>query len=91
MANNNTIERTVVATSVQEQSTAEFNGWSLNFTTQSEGDQVKSINVNGQKEQSSVNASISESGYMNVGYSGVRDNALTVALMDEMDAIMNGE
>lgn len=90
MENNNTIERIVVATSVQEQSTAEYNGWMLNFTSQSEGEAVKSVNVHGQKESASVNASINENGYVSIGFNGGRDNTLAVALMDELDAIIAG-
>ncbi len=88
MANETKIVREVVATSVQEQSRAEFNGWTLNFNVQRSGDSVRSITVSGNKEQSSVTASKNETGYVNIGFSaGIRDSALMIAILDEMDAI----
>lgn len=89
MAETNSLVRTVVATNVQEHSQAEFNGWSLQFTINKDGSEVKSIIVNGQKGQASMSASIGENGYTNIGYSaGNRDSALTVAILDELDIIM---
>jgi len=89
MAETTSLVRTVVATNVQEHSQAEFNGWALQFTVNKDGNEVKSIIVNGQKGQASMSASIGENGYTNIGYSaGTRDSALTVAILDELDIIM---
>lgn len=82
------ITREVVATTTQEQSTATFNGWKLNFTTSKDGDTVKSVNVYGEKNGTNVSASVSGNGYVNIGFStGGRDNALMTALLDELATI----
>ncbi len=88
MANQNTIQREVVATTTQEQSRAVFNDWHLDFNVQRSDNKVQSITVNGYKEQSSVTASKSDQGYVNIGFSaGTRDSALMIAILDEMDKI----
>jgi len=85
---NETIERTVVSTTTQEQSTAEYNGWNLNFTAQIDSGVVKNVNAYGNKGEHNVSASISEQGYINIGFSqGGRDLALMGALMDELEAM----
>ncbi|MFD2600166.1 hypothetical protein ACFSQ3_14505 [Sphingobacterium corticis] len=93
MAKQNSIQRQVVATSTQERSTAVFNDWNLDFNIQRSDNKVQSINVNGYKDQASVNATKNEQGYVNIGFSsGTRDSALMIAILDEMDAIsVDGE
>lgn len=82
------IEREVVATTMQELSKATFNGWSLNFTINKDGDTVKNANVSGHKDGNNVSGSISENGYVNIGFNvGGRDKELAQALIDELIAI----
>ncbi|MCY4781760.1 hypothetical protein ORI89_19090 [Sphingobacterium sp. UT-1RO-CII-1] len=87
---NQKIERTVVSTTTQEQSTAELNGWNLNFTSQIDGGTVQSVNVWGNKGDHSVNASINQDGYINIGFNqGGRDEVLINALMDELEEMIS--
>lgn len=83
-----TIQRTVVSTITQQQSKATFQGWTLVFNAQLDNQMVKSVSVHGNKEGSTVSASISEQGYINVGFNqGPGDSALISALMSELEAM----
>lgn len=80
------ITRTVVSTNTQEVSTAEFNGWNLNFTVTTGGG--VSVSVSGSKGEHTVFASKNEDGYINVGFSqGAIDTDLYLALVDELQNI----
>lgn len=88
MATTPKIVREVVATTVQEQSKSQLNGWDLNFIIQKDGDKVRNVNVYGSKDGANVNASVNEQGYVNIGFSsGSRDNILTTAILDELETI----
>lgn len=80
------VTRTVVSTNTHEVSTAEFNGWNLNFTVTS-GEGVN-VSVSGSKGEHTVFASKNEDGYINVGFSqGAIDADLYLALVDELQGI----
>ncbi|SUJ26585.1 Uncharacterised protein [Sphingobacterium spiritivorum] len=82
------LTREVVSTSNQEASKATFNGWNLNFVTSKVGSTVKSINVNGTKDNKNVVASFNETGAISVTFmNGDVDNLLATTLFDEMKAI----
>lgn len=91
MATNNKIVREVVATTEQEKSTATFNGWNLNFTTNRDGNVVKNINVHGTKEGQTVSGILSENGAITIGFSSVYDASLAGAIADEFAAMTSQE
>jgi len=84
------ITRTVQSTSTKEVSTAVCNGWNLNFTVETIGEQVKSINVNGDKGQSYFSANYNENGHINLSFSqSSYDADLADEVAAEMEAIVN--
>lgn len=90
-----TITREVVSTVTQESSKAVFNGWNLNFNIQMNGLLIKSVNVYGSKDAVgiNVNASLSENGAINVGFStpDAYDAGLANALAIELKTIKSSE
>lgn len=93
MATANTIVREVVATVTQETSKATFDGWVLNFTISKNGNSIKSANVYGNKEEATVNASLTEAGSINLGFSNqlYYDATLANAIAVELKAIKASE
>ncbi|MGJ1419999.1 hypothetical protein ACR79T_10260 [Sphingobacterium spiritivorum] len=82
------LTREIVSTSNQEASKATFNGWNLNFVTSKVGSTVKSINVNGTKDNKNVVASFNESGAVSVSFmNGDADTGLATILFEEMKAM----
>lgn len=83
------MERTVTRQSTQEVSTATVNGWNLTFTVDNSPEE-KRVTVFGQQGNAYVNAVATNSGASNIGFSGgMSDTTLAVAILDEMEAIIN--
>lgn len=87
----NAITRTVQSTATKEVSTANFNGWDLNFTTETTDTNV-AVSVYGTKGNQHLNASARSDGHVNIGFSqGSYDQGVANALAVEMEGIVNPE
>lgn len=85
----NAIERTVQNTATKEVSTASFDGWNLNFTTETTDTDVV-VTVYGTKGSQHLNASARSDGHVNIGFSqGSYDQDVANALAVEMEGIVN--
>lgn len=87
----NAIERTVQSTATKEVSQASFEGWDLNFTTETTDTDVV-VTVYGAKGGQHLNASARSDGHINIGFSqGSYDQDIANALAVEMEGIVNND
>lgn len=78
------MDREIKSTSTVEKSTAEFNGWELNFTKNSDSEGKITISVYGKKGDNSVTANLSDNGSTSITFRNETDIALAEAVLEEI-------
>lgn len=74
-------------TTTKEVSTAETNGWKLNFTIESSDDKLKTIQVSGTKGQNYFSANRQENGQISNSFTGTFDVNLLSDVVAEFESI----
>lgn len=81
------MDREIKSTSTVEKSTAEFNGWALNFTKNENTNGVLSISVYGSKDDNTVSANLMEDGKTSITFKKEVDKDLVNEVLDELDSM----
>lgn len=81
------MDRTIKSTSTVEKSTAEFNGWELDFTKNESTEGSLTINVFGRKGENTVNANLSDNGSTSITFRNEVDKDLMDELLDEIEGM----